>query len=359
MLDLSDLPHASEAARTRGAEQGAWPSAHASHAVSTDLWPGQSDDMSVLTVRHVTTYLYRRPVGFGEHRLMLRPQESFDQKVLDFELHVSPRPRQVRWTHDAFGNCVALASFSGKADQLRFESFCRLSHTPYQAPPFRLEHSARTYPFSYEAEELPDLQPLMARHCPDPDNEVHRWVSRFLRQGRPTDTGELLMTLTYAIKESFTYLRRTEKGIQDPALTLRLGRGTCRDFALLMMEAVRSLGFAARFVSGYLYVPSRDGPNYNGGGSTHAWCQVYLPGAGWIEFDPTNGIVGNRDLIRVAVVRDPRQAVPLAGTFIGPAGEGLGMSVEVQVSREDIDPPASLDLPPPERLLANPPAQHQ
>jgi transglutaminase-like putative cysteine protease len=114
-----------------------------------------------------------------------------------------------------------------------------------------------------------------------------------------------------------------------------MGRGSCRDFALLMMEAVRSLGLAARFVSGYLYVPSRDGPEHIGGGSTHAWCQVYLPGAGWVEFDPTNGIIGNRDLIRVAVARDPSQAIPLSGTYAGSPEDELGMKVQVNVVCED------------------------
>ena len=146
------------------------------------------------------------------------------------------------------------------------------------------------------------------------------------------------MTLTCAIKEGFTYTRRSEHGTQDPVVTVRSGRGSCRDFALLMMEAVRSLGLAARFVSGYLYVPSRDGrregADYVGGGSTHAWCQVYLPGAGWVEFDPTNGIIGNRDLIRVAVARDPSQAVPLSGTYAGSPDDELGMKVQVNVEAE-------------------------
>ena len=164
---------------------------------------------------------------------------------------------------------------------------------------------------------MPDLQPAIERRYPDPNGEVERWVRRFLRQGRATPTGKLLMTLTCAVRESFTYNRRIESGTQDPVTTLQQRRGTCRDFALLMMEAVRSLGLAARFVSGYLYVPPRAGASHVGGGSTHAWCQVYLPGAGWVEFDPTNGIIGNRDLVRVAVARDPRQAIPLSGTFWG------------------------------------------
>ena len=177
----------------------------------------------------------------------------------------------------------------------------------------------------------------MVRQYPDPDGTVERWVRRFLRTGQSTDTGILLMTLTYAFKETFTYERRTEPGTRPPSLTLKLGRGSCRDLALLMIEALRCLGFAARFVSGYLYVPSRDrdGERYRGGGSTHAWCQVYLPGAGWVEFDPTDAIVGNRDLVRVAVARDPSQAIPLSGSYFGTADDFQEMVVEVKVRSEN------------------------
>jgi transglutaminase-like putative cysteine protease len=143
------------------------------------------------------------------------------------------------------------------------------------------------------------------------------------------------MTMCFAIREGFIYRRRSEHGTQSPAVTLHTRRGSCRDFALLMMEAVRSLGFAARFVTGYIYVPGRDGAANLGGGSTHAWCQVFLPGAGWVEFDPTNGIVGNRDLIRVAVARHPRQAIPLSGTYFGRASDDLGMTVQVNVTTEE------------------------
>jgi transglutaminase-like putative cysteine protease len=147
------------------------------------------------------------------------------------------------------------------------------------------------------------------------------------------------MTITYAIKEQFRYVRRPSHGTQEPLTTLASRQGTCRDFALLMIEAVRSLGLAARFVSGYIYVPDRDGSVTLGGGSTHAWCQVFVPGAGWVEFDPTNGIVGNRDLIRIAVAREPRQAIPLSGTFVGARGDYEGMSVQVNVVKADVQMP--------------------
>jgi len=251
--------------------------------------------MTILSVRHVTTYLYRKPVAFGEHRMMFRPRDSYDQRLIDR---------------------------------------IRVDHYPSNLPDFQTDPQAKTYPFAYSPDEIPDLAPSIARGYPDQDGEIDRWVHKFLRPGRPTSTGRLLMTLTHSIKEGFTYTRRAEHGTQDPVVTVRIGRGSCRDFALLMIESVRSLGFAARFVSGYLHVPSCDGPEYVGGGSTHAWCQVYLPGAGWVEFDPTNGIIGNRDLIRVAVARDPAQAVPLSGTYVGDSEDELGMKVEVSVKCE-------------------------
>ena len=142
------------------------------------------------------------------------------------------------------------------------------------------------------------------------------------------------MTLNEAIAEGFSYERRTSRGTQSPGETLKYQRGTCRDFALLMMEAARLLGFAARFVTGYVYVPSLDGPLRLGGGSTHAWCQIYVPGSGWVEFDPTNGIVGNRDLIRVGVARTAEQAIPLSGSYWGDSDDELGMEVMVNVKME-------------------------
>ena len=267
--------------------------------------------------------------------MMFRPRDGYDQKVFEEALTIVPEPTQICWLHDVFGNFVAVASFNARATELSFISNIRLQHTPFNLPDLQIEPEAMAYPFSYSEDELPDLMPFLTRRYSDPDNALERWVRRFLRQGRSNQTGALLMTLTAAIEESFVYLRRTEQGVQEPGLTLRLGQGSCRDLALLMVEGVRALGFAARFVSGYLYVPARDDPDIRGGGSTHAWCQVYLPGAGWVDFDPTNGAVGNGDLIRVAVARDPRQAIPLIGTWHGSAEASLGMSVEVIVRRAE------------------------
>jgi transglutaminase-like putative cysteine protease len=295
--------------------------------------------MAVFSVRHLTTYRYASPVGFGEHRLMFRPRDSYDQRLLDASLRVDPEPAGIRWIHDVFGNCVTLVHFapSTAATALTFETLIRLEHAPQLEPEFRIDPDALFYPFAYDAADAADLGRTMERHHPDPEDEVGRWARQFLGHGHATDTGRLLMTLCYAIRESFSYSRRSAPGTQPPLFTLHHRRGTCRDFALLMMEAVRSLGFAARFVTGYIYVPDRDGAPHLGGGSTHAWCEVYLPGAGWVEFDPTNGIVGNRDLIRVAVARDPEQAIPLSGSYRGLRADDHGMTVQVNVTTETAD----------------------
>ena len=286
--------------------------------------------MPVLTVHHVTTYRYKQPVSFGEHRMMFRPREGHDQKLIESRLEITPEPVSLRWVHDVFGNCVALARFAGRARELSFDSLVRLDHSSTTALDFELEDYARFYPFTYGADEMPDLLRSIERYAPDPERAVDRWVRQFLPRNGQIRTWDLLVAITTAIKRDFAYVAREEQGVQPPNRTLKLNSGSCRDFAVLMIDAVRALGLAARFVSGYLYSPTGEGRV--GGGATHAWVRAYLPGAGWVEFDPTNGIVGNRGLIRVAVARDPRQAVPLSGTWTGFPADCLGMAVDVTVT---------------------------
>ena len=288
--------------------------------------------MTIFLVRHQTKYRYRKPVRLGEHRLMFRPRDSFDQRLLESHLEITPNPTSVRWIHDLFGNCVTIFAFDEiLSAHLEIESIIRLDHSPGNAPDFQIEDYARVHPFEYRAHELPDLTSCMQQEYPDPEGELIKWLRRFLNIDRKQPTGRLLMTLNQGIADGFSYARRSVQNTQTPIETLRSGKGSCRDFALLLIEAARALGFAARFVSGYIYVPDRDGPTWHGGGSTHAWCQVYLPGSGWVEFDPTNGIVGNRDLIRVAVARQPEQAIPLSGVYWGDRSDELGMDVAVNV----------------------------
>lgn len=287
-------------------------------------------DARLLTVRHVTIYRYREPVRLGEHRMMFRPRESHDLRLLTTKLEISPRPANLRWLHDVFDNSVAIATFDGKTAELQFVSTVTLEHRESTLPDYVLDATARTFPFRYPEDEEPDLVGALLRRHPAAD--VDRWAARFVKTDGPIDTMVLLHKMTLGISEGFVYERRTQKGVQTPGETLDRGRGSCRDFALLMMEAVRSLGFAARFVSGYIATSEVDSEASVGGGATHAWLQVYLPGAGWVDFDPTNSIVGNRNLIRVAVAWDPHQALPLWGTFDGPASASAGMEVDVTVS---------------------------
>lgn len=289
--------------------------------------------MTTYSVHHRTLYRYRRKVKLGQHQLLFRPRDSYDQRLLDCRLAIRPEPAEIRWIHDVSGNCVTLVDFDTSSESLEFDTTIQLEHTPENTPDFRIEDYAREHPFTYADGELADLEPCMRRHHPD-DGAVEQWLAKFVPAEARRPTGQLLMTLNEAIAEGFSYRRRTMRGTQTPAETLGLQQGTCRDFALLMMEAARALGFAARFITGYVYVPDRDGPVRLGGGATHAWCSIYVPGSGWVEFDPTNGIVGNRDLIRVGVARTPEQAIPLSGSYFGEADDDLGMEVSVNVKTE-------------------------
>jgi transglutaminase-like putative cysteine protease len=286
-----------------------------------------------LTVRHVTVYRYSEPVGLGEHRMMFRPRESHDLRLLKVSLDIIPTPTRLRWLHDVFDNSIAVATFEGLTSELRFDSSVTLEHVETTLPDYPLEEYAKTYPFSYADDELPNLARALVHHYPS--DQVERWVGQFLDPSGRTELMSLLRSITLAIKNEFFYIRRSEKGVQSPNETLQSRRGSCRDFAVLMMEATRSLGLAARFVSGYIFVPNRGASGAVGGGATHAWMQAYLPGAGWVDFDPTNSLIGNRHLIRVAVAWDPKLVLPLWGTFVGSASSFLGMDVTVTVTAED------------------------
>jgi len=289
--------------------------------------------MPVVSIRHLTTYRYRKPVAFGEHRMMLRPLQAFDQRLLSAEVTVSPEPSLLRHIQDVSGACVGVARFARPAEELVFESRARVEHTP--GAPFELEASSALIgqaAFLYDEDERTELAAsIRPRHA---DPAVEAWARRFLHPAGPTRVSAVLAAMTHAIRADFAYSLRLLGAPQAPAETLALRQGSCRDFALLMIEAARSLGVAARFVSGYIYSASAKAGR-TGGGHTHAWVRAYVPGCGWVDFDPTNGIVGNTDLIRVAVVADPGLALPLHGTWLGEAGDDLGMDVEVDLSVED------------------------
>jgi transglutaminase-like putative cysteine protease len=287
--------------------------------------------MPLLTIHHKTEYRYDRPVAFGEHRIMLRPRDGHDLRVLKGTLDIEPKPASLRWIHDVFGNSVAIATFEARAKTLTFSNTATVEHNPAEEFALTADDTAYFYPFLYNDEEFPDLVQFITPQYGDPDGELSAWARGFLDEQGMTPTYNILSGMTHGIREAFTYRKRHEHGTQHPLDTLQTKSGTCRDYALFMIEALRRLGIAARFVSGYLFIPGDRAHGYVGGGSTHAWVQVYLPSAGWIEFDPTNGIIGTRDLVRVAVARDPRQAIPLHGTYMGPADAFVGMNVSINV----------------------------
>lgn len=289
--------------------------------------------MQRLSVRHVTTYRYANPVRFGEHRLMVRPRDSHDLRLLDATLTIEPQSK-LRWVYDVFGNSVAIASFTQPADVLKFTSEILIERYPIVSSDIGIERYATRLPFSYSASEIPDLGRTTERHYADPDRTVMDWTKRIIEdQAVENKTEAFLNVLSHRIRDELRYVQRHEHGVQPPAETLQKGSGSCRDFAVLMMEAARCVGLAARFVTGYLYDPAVDDASYEmtGAGFTHAWVQIYLPGAGWVEFDPTNGGVGGHNLVPIAVAREPAQAIPVSGTFFGAGNDYLGLAVSVEV----------------------------
>jgi transglutaminase-like putative cysteine protease len=292
--------------------------------------------VTILRVTHRTEYRYRQPVVLGPHRLMCRPRDSHDLRLLDTGIKITPQPAALRWMHDVFGNSIAIATFSEAASQLEFESTFRAEHFPLPERTLVIDDNAATLPLSYSASEDVDLASSKARHYPDSEHRLDAWVKTLLEKTPGSKTLDVLMAMINAIKSEFSYMRREEVGVQTPVETLELGSGSCRDFAVFMMDAVRFLGLAAQFVSGYLYDEALidAGGGLVGGGATHAWIQVYLPGVGWVEFDPTNALVGGRNLIRVAVAREAAQAAPLVGSFTGIPGDFLALHVTVEVTAE-------------------------
>lgn len=288
--------------------------------------------MSVIfDITHTTQYRYARPVGLGEHRVMFRPRDSHDLRVLATDLTVDPAPRDIRLVIDAYSNSVAIVTPAETAESLRFTATFTVEHTGSRALDLPIDPRAARYPFSYEPEDRLALHPYLLPFYPGKQDRLLAWAHQFVQPESPTDTRELLVRMNQAIRDTMRYETRYEEGVRHPEQTLDLCSGSCRDFATLMIEAVRQLGFAARFVSGYIY--SDELEDTRSAGATHAWLQVYLPGSGWIAFDPTNNLIGGNELIRVGMARHASLASPLSGTWMGAPADYLGMTVEVQVCK--------------------------
>ena len=286
--------------------------------------------MVTLSIHHRTTYRYHQPVRLGPHRLMLRPRESHELHLVSNNILVTP-DATMSWALDVFGNAVVTATFREMTDTLIVDGVAELRLSAAAWPVFDIAASAISYPFRYSDDDWRDLGALTVQQHADPAERLRHWTRAFIRS-TPTDTLNLLKDLSASVAMWIQYQSRDDEGTQSPTETLDRGWGSCRDFAVLFVEAARSLGFGARIVSGYLYNPNELNRGSTDAGSTHAWAEVYVPGAGWISFDPTNRSVGGLNLIPVAVARDIRQVMPITGSFVGATNALLGMSVEVSVA---------------------------
>jgi transglutaminase-like putative cysteine protease len=285
----------------------------------------------MLNIHHRTTYRFRENVSLSPHRLMLRPREGQELRLLGHEISTSPQT-ELSWSNDVFGNAIASATFQTRSDNLVVDSSATVDLTASAWPVFDIAASAINYPFLYAEHDWTDLGALAAQQYDDVDKRLATWVRGFVASS-PTDTLSLLKDISLGIASSISYQSREEEGTQTPLATLDRGWGSCRDFAVLFAEAVRSLGFGARIVSGYLFNPNMALVGSTDRGSTHAWAEVFVPGAGWITFDPTNRSMGGANLIPVAVTRDIAQAVPVSGSYLGGTDAFLELDVAVEVSK--------------------------
>ena len=281
--------------------------------------------MPRLSILHRTTYRYRRPVELRPHRLMVRPRGSQDLQVVDFDLRCSPAAA-IAWGQDVHGNLVATADFATPASVLEIVAECTVEQSAPEWPTFRIAPYAHVHPFAYATDDVTDLGALLTLDALD--GGVDTWARGFVAGDR-TDTLSLLKDVNSGMLDAIAYRVRDEEGTQSAAETLALRSGSCRDIAALFIAVVRRLGFGARAVSGYLSDPSMQD---DGGGSTHAWAEVFLPEAGWIAFDPTHRRVGAGHLIPVAIGRRNAQIMPVTGGYLGTADDFLSMDVQVRVS---------------------------
>jgi transglutaminase-like putative cysteine protease len=283
-----------------------------------------------LRIRHRTHYSYAQPIKLLPHKLMLRPRDSFDLRLLRTGLTIQPAAA-LSWMHDAYGNSVAIATFGEPSAELSIES--DLTIRRYQpATPQRAAAPWRTgAPVAYSEDERIALAPFMKQATMDADGTLSRFAAAAVTAAAAH--GHPLLALSAAIHDALDYRMRFEEGTQEPLDTLRSKSGTCRDYAWLFIEGARHLGYAARFITGYLHNVGMENATELTAevGFSHAWADVYVPGDGWVEFDPTNLLVADRQLIRVAVTRTPAEASPVSGSFVGPP-QMVHPAVSVEIS---------------------------
>jgi transglutaminase-like putative cysteine protease len=289
-------------------------------------------EMPRLSIRHESLYSYSAPVEFGWWRLLMRPLDTHATRLI--EAWVETPPAEIRWTYDAYGNCVCYLKPEAPSDRLKVVNHLVVDRYPSPLAAISIDNPCSSLPIVYSAADRAILEPFIAPAEGDDGPRYRDWL-KSLAPRTDEPAVEFLQRINSAIHADFTYGARDEEGTQGPGLTVELNSGTCRDFAWLMIESVRRFGFAARFATGYLYSP---GQTVRGAGATHAWCEVFLPDLGWTEFDPTNALVESSSLIRVATTRTWQESDPMNGTVIGDAACDLKVAVDVDLVERQPNP---------------------
>ena len=282
--------------------------------------------MRKLRIRHTTSYQYPNEVMFMPHKLLFRPREGHYVRIKSSLLTIEPK-NQVRWHRDIADNSVAVVTFEKPSDKLYISSEVIIENRDDAPLDFLIEKHAVHFPFEHDAVELNDLIPYQASSFPDDSKAIEDWIHPFWKIGQKIETYVLLDNINKAIKNQIVYKVREEAGVQSPLVTLTKKTGSCRDMATLFIETCRALGMGARFISGYQYVKGLPMES----GSTHAWSEIYLPGAGWKGFDSTSGEVVDSSYIPIAVSSNPETVPPISGAFSGFIDEPPVMSVVVDI----------------------------
>tara|TARA_R110000772_G_scaffold14958_1_gene42759 strand:+ start:1125 stop:1985 length:861 start_codon:yes stop_codon:yes gene_type:complete len=275
-------------------------------------------------ILHQTNYEFSGQVQLDPHTLRLRPREGHELRIESSALDISP-DANLRWHRDVEGNSVATANFMGSTSYLYISSeviIQQYDHLPYD---FLVADYAVDYPFNYEPEDQILLAPYMNQVEFLEQELVGNLLNEIWQANEAIQTFALLLRLNQRVFQAIAYQRREEAGVQSAEYTLSCGSGSCRDSAYLFMVIAQRLGFAARFVSGYIY---SDAPIIQAG-STHAWAEVFLPGAGWKGFDPSTGNIVGAEHIAVAVARLPESVPPVEGSFHGLPGANMTVNVWV------------------------------
>ena len=288
-------------------------------------------------IKHSTCYDYEKAVSFGDHFLYLRPQDGPCHKVESFITKCEPQAK-LRWLRDSYNNLVLAANF-GLTEYTQMRVDCEILLTLKKENPFNfvLDRDAKRYPFNYHKDDIQALQPYLHKSAQSGAEHVLDWFYTAVPNPNGSDNlVQFLIDLNTAIRRDIAYEQRDEEGIQSPSETLAKRQGSCRDMAVLFIAVCQQLGFAARFVSGYLYVPpGEDRKGYNmesARGSMHAWAEVYLPGAGWKGFDPTNAVLTSHYSIPTATASQPLRVNPIQGKYFNKGQVPSQMHIDLTIT---------------------------